>query len=63
MTAPAEPAAAAAPVLEAEELTRHYHVRRGLFAGSATLRAVAGASFTLVRGRTLAVVGESGCGK
>ncbi len=63
MTAPAEPAAAAAPVLEAEELTRHYHVRRGMFAGSATLRAVAGASFTLVRGRTLAVVGESGCGK
>ena len=62
MTAPAEPAAAA-PVLEAEELTRHYHVRRGLFAGSATLQAVAGASFTLVRGRTLAVVGESGCGK
>ena len=63
MTAPAEPAAAAAPVLEAEELTRHYHVRRGLFAGGATLRAVAGVSFTLVRGRTLAVVGESGCGK
>ena len=45
------------PVLEAENLTRHYP------AGRATLRAVDGVSFRLEPGRTLAIVGESGCGK
>ena len=50
-------------VLEAVDLVRHYEVKRGLFAGSATVKALAGASFTLAAGKTLAVVGESGCGK
>ena len=50
-------------VLEAVDLARHYEVRRGMFAGRATVKALDGASFTLARGRTLAVVGESGCGK
>jgi dipeptide transport system ATP-binding protein len=50
-------------VLIAEDLHRQYTVRRGLFAPPATLRALAGVSFTLQAGRTLAVVGESGCGK
>ncbi|MEX3009988.1 dipeptide ABC transporter ATP-binding protein [Hoeflea sp. TYP-13] len=50
-------------VLTAEDLTRHYAVSRGAFQGDATLQALAGASFTLQRGKTLAVVGESGCGK
>lgn len=50
-------------VLEAVDLARHYEVKRGLFAGSATVKALAGASFTLAAGKTLAVVGESGCGK
>jgi dipeptide transport system ATP-binding protein len=50
-------------VLEARDLTRDYLVGRGLFQGQATVKALAGASFTLDTGRTLAVVGESGCGK
>lgn len=50
-------------VLSAQDLTRHYRVKNGLFAPPSTLRAVEGASFTLTRGKTLAVVGESGCGK
>jgi dipeptide transport system ATP-binding protein len=50
-------------VLEARDLKRHYSVSRGLFQDAATLKAVDGASFTLERGKTLAVVGESGCGK
>ncbi len=37
--------------------------RAALFRGHATLKAVAGTSFSLQAGRTLAVVGESGCGK
>jgi dipeptide transport system ATP-binding protein len=54
---------AAAPVLEARQLSRDYGVRRGLLRGTATLHAVADVSFTLAPGSTLAVVGESGCGK
>jgi dipeptide transport system ATP-binding protein len=49
-------------VVEATDLTRYYTVRRGLFAGSATVKALDGISFSLDRGKTLAVVGESGCG-
>ncbi len=65
MTAGFEPgdSLSSAPVLEAVDLARHYEVRRGMFAGHATIEALAGASFTLARGQTLAVVGESGCGK
>ena len=50
-------------VAEARDLTRHYSVRRGLFASPAVLKAVDGVSFSIEPGRTLAVVGESGCGK
>ena len=50
-------------IVEAVDLARHYKVRRGLLAGSATVKALDGVSFTLDVGRTLAVVGESGCGK
>jgi dipeptide transport system ATP-binding protein len=49
-------------VLVAERLTKHYSVRRGFF-GHGTVKALNGVSFSLARGRTLAVVGESGCGK
>jgi len=52
-----------APVLQAQNLARHYRIPRGLLAGDLTLKAVDGVSFTLDAGRTLAVVGESGCGK
>jgi peptide/nickel transport system ATP-binding protein len=53
------------PLLQAEGLVRHYQIRRGsrLFSHPATLRAVDGVSFTLQPGRTLGLVGESGCGK
>lgn len=50
-------------VLDAQNLTRHYSVKRGFFSQPATLKALDGASFTLESGKTLAVVGESGCGK
>ena len=50
-------------VLTARNLTRHYHVSRGVLRPAAILKALDGASFTLDRGKTLAVVGESGCGK
>ena len=50
-------------VLNAHNLKQHYHVKQGLFKPEATVKAVDGVSFTLDRGKTLAVVGESGCGK
>jgi dipeptide transport system ATP-binding protein len=50
-------------ILNAQNLTRYYSISRGPFSASAMLKAVDGASFTLEKGKTLAVVGESGCGK
>ena len=54
---------AAAPVMQAVQLHRHYSARRGVFGTALPVRALNGVSFSLAAGRTLAVVGESGCGK
>jgi peptide/nickel transport system ATP-binding protein len=51
------------PLLEARDLVRSYEMRRGIFGRSAEVRAVDGVSLTVERGRTLGLVGESGCGK
>ncbi|MFV0293126.1 MAG: ABC transporter ATP-binding protein [Paracoccus sp. (in: a-proteobacteria)] len=51
------------PILTATNLKRHYEVKNGFLKPDAIVRALDGASFTLSRGRTLAVVGESGSGK
>ena len=50
-------------VLRARDLSRHYQIRGGLLGGRHVLKALDGVSFTLGEGQTLAVVGESGCGK
>jgi peptide/nickel transport system ATP-binding protein len=44
-------------VLEVEDLQTYFYTRGGL------VKAVDGVSFSLARGATLAIVGESGCGK
>ena len=46
-----------APLLEVDNLVTHFRSDRGL------VRAVDGVSFSLERGQTLGIVGESGCGK
>ncbi|MEC5344103.1 dipeptide ABC transporter ATP-binding subunit DppF [Brenneria populi] len=50
-------------LLHAIDLKKHYPVKRGLFKPESVVKALDGVSFTLERGKTLAVVGESGCGK
>ncbi|MDH2998814.1 dipeptide ABC transporter ATP-binding protein [Pasteurellaceae bacterium LFhippo2] len=52
-----------APLLDAVNLKKYYPVKKGMFAKPRLVKAVDGVSFTLERGKTLAIVGESGCGK
>ena len=53
-----------APLLEVSGLAKHFPVRRGAFGlVSGHVRAVDGVDFHLKAGETLAIVGESGCGK
>jgi oligopeptide transport system ATP-binding protein len=54
---------AAAPLLTVEDLRVHFPGTGGLFRRGAPVRAVDGVSFSIGRGRTLGLVGESGCGK
>ncbi|MFH5925929.1 ABC transporter ATP-binding protein [Roseomonas xinghualingensis] len=53
------------PLLEAVDVAKHYPVKKGLIIARkvGAVRAVDGVSFALKRGETLALVGESGCGK
>lgn len=51
------------PLLDAVNLKKYYPVKKGMFAKPRLVKAVDGVSFTLERGKTLAIVGESGCGK
>src|SRR5215469_1483869 len=55
---------AATPLLEVQELTKHFLVPGGALGWHTRLvRAVDAVSFTLEAGRTMGLVGESGCGK
>jgi oligopeptide/dipeptide ABC transporter ATP-binding protein len=52
------------PLLRVENLKTHFPIRRGVLSRTVgQVKAVDGVSFTIRAGRTLGLVGESGCGK
>ncbi|MDP1585911.1 MAG: ATP-binding cassette domain-containing protein, partial [Bradyrhizobium sp.] len=53
------------PVLQVNGLVKHFQVSRGIILRRqiGLVRAVEDVSFEIARGETLALVGESGCGK
>jgi oligopeptide/dipeptide ABC transporter ATP-binding protein len=53
-----------APLLEVENLSKSFQVRRGFLGGSAgTVHALSDVSFSVAAGEAFGLVGESGCGK
>ena len=52
-----------APLLEVKDLKKHFAIKGNVFRAKRVVRAVDGVSFTIRKGETLAIVGESGCGK
>jgi oligopeptide transport system ATP-binding protein len=64
VTTSQQPIQAKTPLLEVKNLTKHFPIKRGLLAKTVGhVQAVTDVSFTLNRGETLGLVGESGCGK
>ncbi len=62
----AAPAATATgrPLVEVRGLVKHFPIRGGILGRTtAVVQAVDGVDFTIARGETLGLVGESGCGK
>jgi len=57
-------AAVGAPLVEVEDLVKHFPIRGGVLQRTVNVvQAVDGVSFTIRRGETLGLAGESGCGK
>ena len=56
------PVSGETPIVEVKDLKQYFNINMGLFK-SKPLKAVDGVSFSINRGETLGLVGESGCGK
>jgi peptide/nickel transport system ATP-binding protein len=63
-SSPANPSAAGRPLLEVNDLKKHFPIKAGFFGGkTGNVYAVDGVTFHINKGETLSLVGESGCGK
>ncbi|WP_314302644.1 dipeptide ABC transporter ATP-binding protein [Brevibacillus parabrevis] len=51
------------PLLEVKHLKKYYELKKGWFSPKQQVKAVDDVSFTVYRGETYGLVGESGCGK
>jgi peptide/nickel transport system ATP-binding protein len=51
------------PILEAQNVKKHFPTGGGLFQKKGLVKAVDGVSLSITPGETFAIVGESGCGK
>ena len=52
-----------APIIEAENVVKHFPVKKSMFGKEAWLKAVGGVSLQVAENRVLGIVGESGSGK
>jgi oligopeptide transport system ATP-binding protein len=63
-TVPHEPLPPGEPLVEVRDLRTHFPIRKGVLARTVGhVKAVDGVSFDIAPGKTLGLVGESGCGK
>lgn len=63
-TAPADRGGPAQPMLIVRDICKHFPIKGGLLQRQVgAVKAVDGVSFELLKGETLGIVGESGCGK
>ncbi|MEM2587651.1 MAG: ATP-binding cassette domain-containing protein, partial [Candidatus Bathyarchaeia archaeon] len=51
------------PLLQLEQLSKWFEIKRTIFSKPLYLRAVDGVNLSLEEGEAISIVGESGCGK